>query len=175
MSRDQYARYQQPPDGRLQYGMYASSPVYFAYPRDLTGGRASEHTILQYVSPEDRRQQEMRRALQQQQQYEEACRSRRVFRPARTTTTTSNEPSQRDTGHHESPPKEGVGPENRDSSPQTRPPRRQLTIVWICCQNCSYPGPYSSLYAKCIGCEAPKCPNCREELVPAQESPLREG
>ncbi|PGH09961.1 hypothetical protein GX51_00227 [Blastomyces parvus] len=59
--------YQQSENGMLKSGMYACPSAYLLYPPDPTGRRPSQHTILQYVSPQDRRNQENLRLIQQQQ------------------------------------------------------------------------------------------------------------
>ncbi|OAX77971.1 hypothetical protein ACJ72_07724 [Emergomyces africanus] len=71
MSSDQKRTgYQQSENGMLQSGMYACPSVYPVYPPDRTGRRPSQHALLQYASPADRRYHENLRLIQQQQFYD---------------------------------------------------------------------------------------------------------
>ncbi|PGH27815.1 hypothetical protein AJ80_00603 [Polytolypa hystricis UAMH7299] len=74
--------YQHSQNGLLISGMTTHYPsdVFLFYPPDSIGGRPSEYTILQNVSPTHRDSQESFRALQQQQRRNR--RSNRAANPA---------------------------------------------------------------------------------------------
>ncbi|PGH03131.1 hypothetical protein AJ79_07459 [Helicocarpus griseus UAMH5409] len=180
--------YQQSENGMLQSGMYACPSAYLVYPPDRTGQRPSQHTLLQYASPADRRCHENLR-LVQQQQYDAANHSRNatyagrmtqgyggiIDEPERHLHYRSGLQSKEDRSENSAFEKaEDRRREKKEPPRRVRSPRRRFTRVWTCCQNCSAPGPYSSLYSRCMGCEAPRCPNCIEMCVPAQESPIQE-
>ena len=62
---------------------------------------------------------------------------------------------------------------------QTRPrPQPTRTRYWYCCTpGCPNPGPYiESIYENCVlGCGAPKCPECRREIVSIREPAPADG
>ncbi|KKZ63712.1 hypothetical protein EMCG_02019 [[Emmonsia] crescens] len=173
--------YQQSENGMLQSGMYASPSVYLVYPPDRTGRRPSQHALLQYNSVEDRRYHENLRLIQQQQYYD-ANSSRDTQRAGGTNEgyrAIIDETAGQNSYHPELQTREQRFKDSQVAKPEdkirkARSPRRQFTRVWTCCQNCSSPGPYSSLYPQCMGCEAPRCSRCLEILVPAQDSPIHE-
>ncbi|KAL2379404.1 hypothetical protein RJZ90_005303 [Blastomyces dermatitidis] len=59
--------------------MYACPSAYLVYPPDPTGRRPSQHALLQYVSPEDRRNHDNLRLIQEQL-YNDANSSRNTQR-----------------------------------------------------------------------------------------------
>ncbi|EEH21676.2 hypothetical protein PABG_03892 [Paracoccidioides brasiliensis Pb03] len=183
------AEYQQSENGMLRNGMYTCPSAHLLYPPDPTGKRPSQHTFLQYASPTDRRYYEDLR-LTQQQQYNDANPSRKTSHPVREKGERSvellSEPAVQFNSRLKLQTRErrvtetSTGEahdkisENRESLRELRSPRRRFTRIWTCCHSCVLPGPYSSFYSQCLGCDAPKCPNCIEVLVPLQESPIRE-
>ncbi|OJD16698.1 hypothetical protein AJ78_03168 [Emergomyces pasteurianus Ep9510] len=178
--------YQQSENGMLQSGMYACPSVYPVYPPDRTGRRPSQHALLQYASPADRKYQENLRLIQQQQFYN--ANSSRAAQPfggsSERYPTVTDEPAGQTSYHTRSQTGEQWIPQLQVRQPEDQPlgtrasPRKALsstrhfTHTWTCCRNCSAPGPYSSHNSLCKGCETPRCSMCPEILV--EGAPIHE-
>ncbi|KAG5291859.1 hypothetical protein I7I48_03787 [Histoplasma ohiense] len=178
--------YQQSENGMLQSGMYACPSVYLVYPPDRTGRRPNQHTLLQYTSLTDRRYHENLRLIQQQQ-YSNAQFSRDTQHTGRTDggyPSIIDDTSGQKSRHAELHSKDQITKvsqveklndktsKTKGSTVKADSPNEKLTLLWICCQNCYLPGPYSSLYPQCLGCNTSRCSRCIEMLV--QESPILE-
>lgn len=157
---------------RLREGMTSCpSPVYLLYPPDRNGRRPSTHTMLQYASPADRASQESFR-LRQLQEYERSATSstRDAREPGHNTSIDISQPD--DSAEYPQTSEDQAKKNMKTQHGQTRPPLspKRYTRIWVCCQNCWAPGPYSSLYSQCIGCYTFKCANCIEEVISTQEA-----
>lgn len=118
--------------GMQRHGMTRSSDPYPFYPPDSSGRRPSEHTQLQYTSPEHR-------AASQQQSY-----SRDRPHGSHNDDRNVTSPQSNDGRHH---------------LPQHQQP---TLYWYCCQQGCPNSGPYlASLYSDCVlGCATRRCSAC---------------